>query len=150
MKKALVPIIMAAFAAFSIPLWSGIDMAPSNWPGADYAEVRAYYYNPEGDMYVPILEKGVLHKSLVNKGGARLTPEQVKRLLAAITGKHRDYSSAMCFEPRHAFVFYDNHHKPVGFFEMCLDCREIHVSPAGLEHPVDFPALADLISELKL
>jgi hypothetical protein len=124
--------------------------APS-WPAAPYVEVRAYAYNLRGDSAPPIMNgAGVLHRSVVNRKGARLSANQVLRLLAAITGEHPDHPRAACFYPRHAFVYYDAETKPVAWLEVCFECLGGESHPDGLRGPFDMPALAELTAELRL
>jgi hypothetical protein len=122
---------------------------PRDWPGVPYTAVRAYAYNHNGVLERPILAQGKLDESVVNKDGALLSRAQIKRLLAAVTGSHKPYELAMCFEPRHAFVFYQRA-KPVAVIEVCFACRQIRKRPTGEEYPVDLPALSELIRELKV
>ena len=133
---------------------SRVEPAPpragANWPGLAYAEVRAYYHKDPGVLLDAILQEGAIQKLAANKDGAPLTTDQTKRLLAAVAGNYKTYEKYMCFDPRHAFIFYDEHHKAVAAIEVCFDCYGMYMTPGGMPERIDFPAIADLVNELEL
>jgi len=122
----------------------------ASWPGAHFPEVRAYAYNLEGKGPQAIIEKGKLRETATNKAGVLLTPRQVHRLIAAITGTHPKHPHALCFTPRHAFVFYDASQTPRAWVEVCFECLNNRSEPSGASDESDFPALAELCAELQL
>jgi hypothetical protein len=122
----------------------------TNWPGLAYAEVRAYYHKDPEVLLDTLLQEGVIQNLAANKDGARLTADQTQRLLAAVAGNYKAYKKFMCFDPRHAFIFYDEHHKAVAAIEVCFDCYGMYMTPGGMPERIDFPAVADLVSELGL
>jgi hypothetical protein len=122
----------------------------ANWPGLAYAEVRAYYHKDPEVLLDTLLQEGAIQKLAANKDGAPLTTDQTKRLLAAVAGNYQSYKKSMCFDPRHAFIFYDEHHKAVAAMEVCFDCYGMYMTPGGMPERIDFPAIADLVDELKL
>ena len=126
--------------------------AAEEWPGVKFAEVRAYAWPDDGKHVEEdvILKDMALKEGVINKDGAELSTEQVKTLLAAVTGKHPEYGVAACYMPHNAFVFYDADKKPVAFVEICFDCRGLRVMPNGATKPVDLVALATIFKELKL
>lgn len=123
-------------------------VALATWPGVEYAEVRAYYLDPSSPGKGPIAIDGKLQPNVADREGATLNADQTKRLIAAITSQVL-YSPAKCYIPRHWFVFYDHDRKPVAVVEICLECMEDVIKPHA-EGFVDFPAVADLLEELKL
>jgi hypothetical protein len=125
--------------------------AASSWPAKSYVEVRAYAYNAGGDIAQPIVKKGRLDRSVVNKRGVVLTPEQANRLIAAVTGKRPEPEwVAACFNPRHAFVFYDTDRKPIAWVELCFECGNAEAEPYQKGQVYDVSALENLARELKL
>jgi hypothetical protein len=56
----------------------------------------------------------------------------------------------MCFNPRHAFVFYDAAMKPVAWVELCFQCHNAEAEPQQKEQVYDVAALEKLARELKL
>ena len=133
----------------------------AKWP-PPFVEVRGYSYNriepPPGKdrtghrrMYYPLFEDNRLTGTVINKAGARLSANQVQRLLRAITGKHPEHLHAMCFNPHHGFVFYDASSKPVAWIEVCFECGNTESWPEGRKLTEDdMDALLALCKELKL
>jgi hypothetical protein len=132
------------------PLGSSPSRVDANWPSVAYAEVRAYYHKDAGALLDTILDNGALDKLAVNKAGTPLTIDQTRRLLVAFTGNHKSYESFACFNPRHAFIFYDKLHKAVAAIEVCFDCYVVDMTPGGMPDRVDLPAVADIVNELGL
>ncbi len=123
--------------------------APS-WPRVSFSEVRGYSYNTKGYGPQPIIKDGKLNATVINTNGAVLVTNQVRHLLAAITGEHSPHLVAACFNPRHAFVFYDSDKKAVAQAEVCFECVQGGARPDGAAVFFDWCALADLCRELKL
>jgi hypothetical protein len=150
MPRAFAILFLVASPAFASP-----------WPGVPYAEVRGYAYNyvsPVFDvrgrqlMNAPLVdENGQLGSSVANKSGARLSPEQVQRLIHAIIGMHPAHLTARCWKPHHGFVFYDTRGKAVAWVEVCFECGFTRPSPTVPNHSYDdMDALRKLSKELKL
>jgi hypothetical protein len=124
----------------------------NRWPGVDFVEVRAYAWpiaEHEENVYV-IVDDMSLRPDVLNKEGAVLSADQVKRLMLAVTGEHKEHPVASCYIPHNAFVFYNAEKKPVAFIEICFDCLGERIVPKGAARRVDLPALASLFVELKL
>ncbi len=129
----------------------GPCLGAGDWPGAAYAEVRGYAYNKRGFPDLPILQHGRLSRTVLNKSGVVLTAAQTQRLIAAVTGDRLlPESMAMCFDPRHAFVFYDAAKKPVAWVELCFECAGALAEPHVKDQVYDVAALETLATELKL
>ena len=132
-------------------LLSAASSFASDWPNAPFAEVRAYAYNKGGFPDRLIIRNGQLSGTVLNKRGVVLTPAQTTRLVAAVTGyRPRPDSEIMCFDPRHAFVFYDGAKKPVAWVELCFDCSRALAQPYVDGQVYDVTALERLAKELKL
>lgn len=122
------------------------------FPGTDFDEVRVFLYNLENEIDgrndVPFLNReGTPHHSNVTGDGIVLSPEQQTRLLRAL--RHgKDFESALCYQPHHAFVFYRGG-KPVAAAELCLMCAGSRYRPNHGGTP-DFKALSQLVAELGL
>ena len=115
-------------------------------------EVCAYAYNPRvGETDPSILRDGKLSSTVVNKKGVVLTAEQSKRLVSSVTGKHPATEAyAACFDPHHAFVFYDAAWKPVAWVEVCFECGNAEAELSQRGQICDVPVLEQLARELKL
>lgn len=124
--------------------------ADKPWPGVEYTEVRAYAWPKEART--PLVKKDdmSLQPGMLNPQGALLTADQVKRLLAAVTGKHPEYDGFRCYLPHNALIFYNAKKEPVAFIEICFDCLRHHSFPAGAATNFDMAALATLFHEHRL
>ena len=140
------------FAIFAILLLTRAVSAAENWPALPFAEVRAYAWpdDPDKNGKNVILAGMNLRKDVINPDGAILSPDQIKRLQAAITGVHPEHGLMRCYSPHNAFVFYDAEKKPVAFVEICFDCLNARTEPDTAAKWKDFPALAAIFGELKL
>src|SRR5688572_30665190 len=90
----------------------------TNWPPVGYAEIRAYLYNLEGDQAAPIVKQGKLHATVWNPEGEPLDKKQMATVQKAVVDYHPAGLSplwALCYQPRHAVVYYDAENKLVGF-----------------------------------
>jgi len=125
----------------------------TNWPPAGYKEVRAYIFNLDGHSGARILETNQLSDTVVNREGVRLGKLDIERLLqAAVVLKPIAVARSLrCYVPRHAFVFYDDDKKPVGFVEICFECSRHRTSASDpLIWEFDLKALRKLFTDLKI
>jgi hypothetical protein len=88
------------------------------WPGVKFSEVRAYAWPYDKETEAVILKDFKLEPGAINPGGSLLSPEQIRALVRAVTGKHAKYPVAACHIPHNAFVFFDAVGKPVAFMEI--------------------------------
>ena len=140
MKRAILLLLLSALSLF----------AGEPWPGVQFTEVRAYAWPSDKGTEAVIFPGMTLKPGVINKDGALLTAQQVKRLLAAVTGQHPWYPIMACHIPHNAFVFYDAAKKPVAGVEICFKCFNCRVEPEGNSRFLDFVTLASLFSEHNL
>lgn len=141
MKQILTLLFLSALSLF----------AAEPWPGVAYAEVKAYAWPDDNETEAVILKDMALKPGAINEEGTKLTPDQVKRLRAAVTGKHPAPATvAGCFYPHNAFVFYDAGKKPVATVEVCFSCYGARTIPKATAEWPDLTALATIFDELKL
>lgn len=127
------------------------ESAPStDWPGVEYAEVRAYLYNPPETRRNRILSNGKLHPAVVNPEGIKLDAARVKQLLQATYHRQPDRSGSGCFLPHHGFVFYDRDGKAVADLSICFVCTRAEGRPYSETIQWDMALLAQLIRDLGL
>jgi hypothetical protein len=103
------------------------------WPGIPYSYVKVYLYNLDNQLlvhYQPV-KNGKLDPTVVGDG-QQLTEPQVAELLTIMNGDTRTLNEglAKCYEPHHAFVFYDQNNKIVASFDVCFLCEGIRFYPA--------------------
>ncbi|WP_265594494.1 hypothetical protein [Haloferula sp. BvORR071] len=138
------------FIVLALLLLSRGAFAAEEWTGLPFAEVRAYAWPADTNGRQVILPGIKLREDVLNKEGALLNDDQIKRLQAAVTGKHTQHALMRCYSPHNAFVFYDSAKKPVAFVEICFDCLGTATQPKSSAEWKDFPGLAKIFFELKL
>jgi hypothetical protein len=138
----------AVSADVATPSHPGRSSGDANWPTMDYSEVRAYYYRQAGTLMDSILDDSAIRRIATDEDGELLTADQTERLLTALTATHKQYEPLMCVNALHAFVFYDSSGHAVAAAEVGLECRSVILTPGGMQHKVDLPAVADLVDEL--
>ena len=140
-----------SFALVAVALLCCVSCSSNRaWPPKDYTEVRAFLYNLDSDDSLPCVTKGRLDASMTDTNGVRLTEAQVARFLTAVTGKHPEHGAAGCYVPHHAYIFYDQKHRIVGWAELCFGCLNYRASSPGAPAVFDIFALQDLTVELGL
>jgi hypothetical protein len=129
-------------------------LAEAPWPGVPYQEVRAFAWF-DGRPHIHT-EDGLIRDDMsfvdgvINKEGAVLNADQVKRLLKAESRRWKQQRTPGCYNPHNAFVFFDADHRPVAYLEVCFDCLLSRTSPNDDQCDPDFLALVGICSELKL
>jgi hypothetical protein len=113
--------------------------------------VRAYLYNLEGVQGAPILKDGKLHATVWNPKGTALTEAQIAKVRRAVFEYHPTAIQipARCYQPRHAFVYYNSAQEVVAFIEICFSCDNYRTSTDRLG-PIDFDALRKVFVELEI
>jgi hypothetical protein len=126
------------------------EPVPADWPGVEYAEVRAYLYNPGDSEHDAIVEDGKLHPTVEDAEGMKLNAAQTGKLLAALRNKAPD-GSGSCFIPHHGFVFHDASGKPVASVSVCFLCESGRADPGGHSMRTwDWAALSSVLGEAGL
>ena len=147
MRKPVVrsfPLLATALVCYG--WWS----ASRAWPPKHYTEVRAFLYNLDSHDSVACVTRGHLDTSMTDTNGVRLSAAQVSRFLSAVTGKHPEHGVAGCYVPHHAYVFYDQKHRIVGWVELCFGCLNYRASSPNAPSVFDIVALEELTRELGL
>ena len=128
------------------------DAAKLEWPMKGVSEIRAYRTNwaDEFGQELILTEKGELNANRIPQKGIALNEKQMAKLNQVITGKHPDQPSAGCFNPHHAFVFFDSDGNMVGRIDICFKCGNYDSSHRGFSSSLDFDGLAKLLGELEI
>lgn len=123
----------------------------ADWPDVKFSVVRGYFYNGASEHDRRIIDRNEkLDSTVVNPDGVVLNPAQVARLLAAINGRQRIHPITACYVPQHAFIFTNSWGRRVAVFEFGLECLKGSPDPNTAGPYYNFPALAELLSELGL
>ena len=125
--------------------------ARATWSDLPINEIRVFYYNVEGDMARPIVKDGHLDESVeAPKEGIALSKDQRNSLLRILDSPDSFGWIGACFNPRHAFLIYDDSRSVIGKVEICFDCNTIETDPIVISGFVDFLQLAKLIHGIGL
>ena len=122
------------------------------WHFDNFEQVRVFRIN-WGSKY-PLDgimdDQGQLNPTRIPKEGVLLHKHQVNRLESAVTGTHPAHPIALCFNPHHAFLFYDKHGQVVGNIDLCFLCSNYEGSPSGYADYWDLEALRRLLLDLDI
>lgn len=129
-----------------------VPQADLTWPVEGVTEVRAYRINwAEEFGQVGILTgEGELRATRIPQEGIVLNTQQTAKLHHVITGEHAEYASAACFNPHHAFVFFDADGKILGCLDVCFKCSAYVGSHDGFAEYLDLDGLRELLGELEI
>ena len=142
----------------SLAVLASTLVAKADWLPREVHEVRAYVYDytqeynkdhqDRGMLNWDLLKDGKLHKGVINTGGAKLSKEQVERLMKAM--KHDEHTkAAKCHWPHHGFVFYDKKGVAMGHLQLCFQCGTRESSPHGAPITnIDWKVMRKLFEEL--
>jgi hypothetical protein len=103
------------------------------WPGVSYRYVKVYVYNLDNQLhgrFQPV-KSGKLDMTVVAPG-VELTTQQTSELMAVFNSDTRVLNAGLsgCYEPHHAFVFYDEKDQIVASSDVCFLCQGIRFYPA--------------------
>ncbi len=70
----------------------------------------------------PLVVNGRLHPGILENRVIRLSAKEVSNLESLVTGKHSPTLGALCYIPRHGFIFYGEKGEIVGHLEICFSC----------------------------
>lgn len=104
----------------------------------EFHHVRLFEYNLKGELrawHQPLKEGR--HDSTIVGHGKQLSENEEKELLKWLRQDLTllEYGLAKCYEPHHAYVFYDSMNHPLHFMSVCLMCDGIDRSWASKEEP---------------
>lgn len=118
--------------------------APEKWPDVPYTHVVGYCYDfsqdPRGASIA--FPDGSLHKGVIKAATVRLSDEQTKSLLKLLNGDvEYERGEVECYDPHHAFVFYDINWKIVASIDICFLCEDYAARPKGASGLIDLRAM---------
>lgn len=79
---------------------------------------------------------------------------EANELLACLSPPHKALPNnvdVVCFYyPRHGFIFYDDHHHPIGALEVCFECQEYRMYPNAwlTMYPEGFKRLEGMLQKM--
>ncbi len=124
-----------------------------SWPGVEFAHVAAYCYDYTRDERgSPIVFKDrTLHKGIIQATTVRLSPPQIETLRTLVATESDEDGEVECYDPHHAFVFYDRDWKPVAWIDICFFCDDWSAVPKeGSAEIIDLQKLERFCREIGL
>ena len=112
----------------------------------EFDHVDIIIYDRRKDLDKPLILAGKFNEKFGKLLAKRLDSKEVQLLTQSISGKHKPMWQFMCFDPYHAFVFYDMDSKILGHIEICFGCRTFRSYPKnGLSEYWDLNSIKKLI-----
>jgi hypothetical protein len=125
--------------------------SPVTWPKQSFSTVKAYAYHCDAEPGRDFIQtSGRYHIGILKPGPVELSPDQVQRLLAAITVPQAKSRRTPCYVPHHAFVFFDAKGRRVANLDICFTCNKFRAFPEGVVEYPDMHRLYALVQELGL
>jgi hypothetical protein len=139
-------------ALLSITLARAED-ANKFWPSETFKHVVAYCYDFSKDSRGSAITfpDGSLHKGVIRATTVRLEELQVSKLRSLIsTDSDTEHRNVDCYDPHHAFVFYDAEWKVIASVDVCFLCDDYQARPMGISKSIDLAALETFTRNLGL
>jgi hypothetical protein len=138
-------------ALLTSALFAG-ESPDATWPPKKISFIVAYCYDYIQDDRGadPVFPDGSLHKGIIRSATVQLSAEQQQRLIKAVSTETEFEESEDCYYPHHAFVFYDEARKPLGWIGVCLGCGNYAFSSKSAPEYISYRELSKLCAELKL
>lgn len=125
-------LLILTLLVFNASGFSQKKVAPP-WPGVPYTKVKAVVYNLDNQLIneYQIVKNNTLNFTAVLPG-KDLNAEEQKKLTALLNGDTRLLNEGLskCYEPHHAFVFYNDKDSIVAATDICFLCEGIRFYPA--------------------
>jgi hypothetical protein len=106
---------------------TGVGAAELPWPGVEYAYVRGYLFRGDFPGETDILVDGQINRTVEKI--VPVSPKQVTRLTSAFRKEEENEAISMCYEPHHAFIFFDTVGQPVARMNVCFECSFVECNP---------------------
>jgi hypothetical protein len=143
--KTLIAFLFIAIAQANEP--------SKQWPPALFEHCVAYCYDFSQDARGSAITfpDGSLHKGVIKATTVRLSEVQVTKLRALLsTDSKTEHGDVDCYDPHHAFVFYDADWKVTASIDVCFLCDDYVARPKGASSLVDIQALEAFCREVGL
>lgn len=127
--------------------------APKKWPDVPYTHVVGYCYDFTQDTrgFSISFPDGSLHKGIIKATTIRLSDAQTKSLLKILNDVvDHERGEVECYDPHHAFVFYDSNWKIVASIDICFLCENHSAVPKGAPEMFDLQAMEDFCRQIGL
>lgn len=129
------------------------EPAKKLWPEKPFEHVVAYCYNPFYDTRGTAItfDDGSIHEGVIRSTTVRLDPAQTSTLRKMLsTDTDAEHGGLLCYDPHHAFVFYDAEWKVAASIDICFLCSDYRSRPEGTSDKVDIEALKEFCAKIGL
>jgi hypothetical protein len=129
------------------------EPAKEQWPEKPFKYVVAYCYNPFYDTRGTDItfDDGSIHEGVIRSTTVRLDPDQTTALRKILsTDTEAEHGGLLCYDPHHAFVFYDAEWKVTASIDICFLCSDHKSRPEGASDKVDLEALKAICIKIGL
>lgn len=127
--------------------------APKKWPDVPYTHVVGYCYDFSQDARGASISfpDGSLHKGVIKATTVRLSDAQTKSLLEILNDDvEHERGEVACYDPHHAFVFYDSNWRIVASIDICFLCEDHAARPKGVHELFDLQAMEAFCRQIGL
>ncbi len=123
------------------------------WPPVEAKHVVGYCYDytkdPRGSSIS--FPDGSLHQGVIRATTVRLTGDQTKILMEMLNKDVEQVRREVdCYDPHHAFVFYDGDWKVLASIDICFMCSDYAARPVGASERINLRALSAFCRDLGL
>ena len=129
------------------------EPAKKLWPEKPFKHAVAYCYNPFYDTRGTAItfDDGSIHEGVIRSTTVRLDPDQTSTLRKMLsTDTDAKHGGVLCYDPHHAFVFYDAEWKVTASIDICFLCSDYKSRPEGTSDKVDLAALKAFCTKIGL
>lgn len=123
------------------------------WPAEAFARVEAYCYDYTQDRRGTSITfpDGTLHRGVIVSRTVKLDDAQILKLRKLLTEEsEEEFGEVDCYDPHHAFVFYDVEGKVMASVDICFLCEDHMARPKGTAKNADLIALEKFCRDLGL
>jgi hypothetical protein len=148
----VVQVMKTLIALLAITISSALA-APKKWPDVPYTHVVGYCYDFSQDARGASISfpDGSLHKGVIKATTVRLSDAQTENLLKILNDDvEHERGESECYDPHHAFVFYDSNWKIVASIDICFLCDGHTARPKGAPELFDLQAMAAFCRQIGL
>lgn len=123
------------------------------WPAEAFTRVEAYCYDYTQDQRgasITFLD-GSLHRGVIVSKAVKLDDAQILKLRKLLTEEsEEEFGEVDCYDPHHAFVFYDAEGKVLASVDICFLCESYEARPKKAASNADLIALEKFCRDLGL
>jgi len=141
------------FLTLFLVIAPSVSAEVARWPAVEFTHVVAFCYDFSKDARGAsiVFPDKSLHRGIIKSTTTRLNPKQTTALREILSTDWKgELGDVDCYDPHHAFVFYDAQWQPVAWIDICFLCEGFVFHPKGVQEKIDLDALQKLVIEIGL